>query len=129
MPSVLHLTLLGPPRIRLADRKVAELFPQKTQALLYYLAGTGQAQPRSTLATLLWGDSPETAARTNLRKALLGLRRNLGDYLLIDRQTVALRPEARVWVDVKAFETGVTAEIEAAPMIARRTAVDLYQGP
>jgi tetratricopeptide (TPR) repeat protein len=46
---------------------------------------TGQPQTRPALAALLWGDMSETAARTNLRKALANLRQVLGDYLDTDR--------------------------------------------
>jgi DNA-binding SARP family transcriptional activator len=104
---MLQLRLLDRPEIIRNGVSVAEALSSKAQALLYYLAVTGQPQSRSTLATLLWGDAPDEAARANLRKALSLLRENVGDYLDLDGQTVAFRANRSFWVDVVDFRARV----------------------
>jgi predicted ATPase/DNA-binding SARP family transcriptional activator len=124
----LQLRLLGSPKISLADGSVAETLSAKAQAILYFVAVTGQPQPRAVLASLLWGDMPEADARTNLRKALANLRQNLGDYLDLDSQTVTFKPDRPYWVDVTDFvaKVGLTSPLlDIEPLQA---AVDLYRG-
>ena len=83
------------------------MYCSKAQALLFYLAVTGTSQSRSTLAGLLWADMPEEDARTNLRQVLTNLRRVVGPYLTITRQTVAFNRESDYWLDVEVFQAGV----------------------
>ncbi len=52
---------------------------KKAQALLVYLALTGQPQSREHLATLLWGDRFDDQARNSLRQALFALRKAVGE--------------------------------------------------
>jgi len=65
----LTLTLLGGFRAHL-DPGAPLAFPtRKAQALLCYLAmPPGEAHPRDKLASLLWGSTVETTARTSLRQ-------------------------------------------------------------
>ncbi len=128
MDGTLQLRLLGSPKISLDDVSLAEALSAKAQAILYYLAVTGQPQPRSILANLLWGDLPEADARTNLRKALANLRERVGDYLDLDGQTVAFKPDRPYGVDVTDFVAKV--ELTSPPLDVGRLqeAVDLYQG-
>ncbi|HEX9925405.1 MAG TPA: hypothetical protein VGD99_22300 [Anaerolineae bacterium] len=93
--AMLQLKLLGQPEIILNGAALTNSIGGKAQAALYYLALTGRPQTRGTLAGLLWGDVPEALARTSLRKALTNLRQTMGDYLEIDRQSVAFNPEAQ----------------------------------
>jgi predicted ATPase/DNA-binding SARP family transcriptional activator len=123
----LELLLLGRPLIRLGGQELAESPPLKSQALLYYLAATGQPANRETLAALLWGDMPEAAARANLRLALSRLRRVVGDCLIQERQTVAFDFEQGAWVDARAF----AQTLHGGPTYsaaALRTATNLYRG-
>ena len=124
---MLRLKLLGHPEITIDDQSVTDVMSSKAQAVLYVLAVQGQPQSRSALAGLLWGDMPETSARTNLRKALADLRRTAGDYLDISRHEVAFQSGSDIRIDVARF----TANIEApdSPTIADlQQAVDLYRG-
>ena len=124
----LQLFLLGAPRITLHGAPLDDLTSAKAQALLFYLAVTGRTHTRAALAGLLWGDFPQKAARGNLRKALQHLREHLQPYLAIDRHTLALAPDADVWVDVAAFDAALQdAAVEEAPDRAER-ALDLYRG-
>jgi DNA-binding SARP family transcriptional activator len=54
------------------------LRPERAQSLLAYLMlRKGTAQRRAHLAALLWPDSSDALARTNLRKLVLEIRRAL----------------------------------------------------
>lgn len=124
----LRLKLLGTPKISLAEQPLAESLSSKAQAILYYLAVTGQPQPRIALATLLWGDLPESAARTNLRKALANLREVLGDYLELDHQEISFKSKEQLWVDVVEFEASVSALRQPTESQPLQEAVNLYGG-
>jgi len=70
--------------------------PRPVQSLLAYLVlNTGIAQRREKLAGLLWPDSTESNARSNLRHALWRLRKGLGtdpptrpDFVIADDFTI-----------------------------------------
>ena len=123
----LELLLLGRPLIRIDGQELVEAPPLKSQALLFYLAVTGQAASREALATLLWGEMPEATARANLRLALSRLRKVVGDCLVLDRHTVAFNFGPATWVDARVFaqivsgRTGQTAD-------ALRMATNLVRG-
>ena len=124
----LTLTLLGGFRAHL-DHGAPLSFPtRKAQALLSYLAlPAGQVHPRDKLASLLWGSTVETTARTSLRQTLYSLRRSLqraaGRPLRADGNVVSLDPGA-VTIDVVEFEQRVA---EGTPS-ALADAAALYQG-
>lgn len=125
--SSLHISLLGHPRILSGSERVTAL-RAKSQALLFYLATTGAAQPRSTLASLFWPLADEKQANTSLRTALTDLRRLIEPHLEVTRQAVSLRRES-LYLDVAQFDrllkrTG-NLEIDALQMQA---AVSLYGG-
>lgn len=95
----LRLLLLGRPRIELDGQSVAGQLPLKHQALLYYLAVEGGPVSRSQLATLLWEELDEGAARANLRGALTRLRRSLPEVLEADTHQLAFGHRVPLTVD------------------------------
>jgi DNA-binding SARP family transcriptional activator len=108
--SDLRLSLLGPPRIECAGKQ-ATIELRKAMALIIYLAVTDRCHSRDAVATLFWPDLDQSRARAGLRYALASLRKALGkdwaenEYpLAIDRETVGLNPQARVWLDVVEFQ-------------------------
>ena len=102
--SKLNLYLLGPPRVE-ADGAPLELKRRKALALLIYLAGTGEAQQRDSLATLLWPASGQRAARRALTRRVSELNKILGkDWLESDRERVGLRRHTDLWLDVAQFQ-------------------------
>ncbi|MEZ4861016.1 MAG: BTAD domain-containing putative transcriptional regulator [Caldilineaceae bacterium] len=103
----LELTLFGTPEIRWHGQIVTGFRSSKAQALLYYLAVTGRAQARPTLAGLLWGDQPEAAARTSLSKCLSNLRALVGDAVVVERQTVAFNRHHLYHLDTEHFLAGI----------------------
>lgn len=125
MSGELELYLLGKPEIRRSGQFVTDLVPLKGQALLYYLALLDRPATRPELAGLLWGEMPEETARTNLRLALSRLRKEMGDAVQADRQTVTLDPNEVRRLDVADF-LGRSAAGQPAAWAA---AAALYRGP
>ena len=125
----LTLNLLGGFRVRLGSGAPPFTLPtRKAQALLAYLAmPAGPAYRREKLASLLWGSTVETTARTSLRQTLYAIRKSLRGAdpqpLQLHANTVALDPAA-VSVDVEAFEEGMA---EATPS-ALAESLALYEG-
>jgi DNA-binding SARP family transcriptional activator/tetratricopeptide (TPR) repeat protein len=123
----LSLTLLGGFRACLGPATPLVLPTRKARALLAYLALPPGVAPRDKLATLLWGNTMETTARTSLRQTLYTLRKSLSDAdprpLAVDGETVTLDPNA-VTVDVREFERRAA---EATPS-ALAEAAALYEG-
>lgn len=82
-----ELHLLGAWSLRCDDRSVRlQLREQRVLAVL----GLRGPQSRGALAGLLWPDSPEDRARSNLRTSLVRLRRALGEAIGTGRDDVGL---------------------------------------
>ena len=124
--ALVQLALLGGFGLRRAKRGDVRLPTRKAEALLAFLAcHPGEKQPRDRLTALLWGDRGDRQARHSLSQTLLSLRQELGEadsLLLIDRETVALRPDA---VESDALEFRRLASLPGG----LRSALDLYRGP
>src|SRR5690349_17578625 len=126
MPA-LDLKLLGGFRVSRGASEVA-LPTRKVCALLAYLAmPPGRPRSRDELTTLLWGERPETQARTSFRQALATLRRTAArgsePIVVVDHDAVLLSPDA-VLVDVDCFEHLVaTGTVDALA-----EAAELYRG-
>lgn len=104
----LQINLLGKPEVWLDGALLSSFSTAKTEALLYYLATTGQSHSRETLAGLLWAEMPEAKARRNLTKSLSVLRRLLAPFLLIEAQQVGFDLEKAFELDVAALEAAVS---------------------
>ncbi|MDX1999047.1 MAG: AAA family ATPase [Thermoanaerobaculia bacterium] len=108
--GMLEIRLLGSFELHWNDQPVAGLESQSTRALLAYLAcHPDRALPRELLTNLLWPESPEAAARHNLRQALYNLRSTLGKagvtvpVIEATFRTLTFVPGQQVWVDVLAY--------------------------
>jgi DNA-binding SARP family transcriptional activator len=134
-PAPLRIRLLGELDLRAGDDPVSPLGSGRAESLLAYLVLHREAaQPRQRLAFLLWPDSSEPQARTNLRHLLHVLRRALPDpdrFLEVTARTIRWRDDAPAWLDVAAFEAAV-ARADGAPdedaVAALREAAELYRG-
>ncbi|MEX0272245.1 BTAD domain-containing putative transcriptional regulator [Leptolyngbyaceae cyanobacterium UHCC 1019] len=107
----------------------------RSQALLAYLLLNRHApQPRQRIAFHLWSDSTDTQARTNLRKELSYLRRDLPDaeqFLLVDAKTLQWQPNAQFTLDVAQFEKAIKVAQATDFNLAQTAleqAVELYRG-
>ena len=124
-PPVLRARLLGPMDLKFGERQLPPLDSARAESLLaYLLLHRDVPQPRQRLAFLLWPDSAEGQAHTNLRKVLHNLRRALPDadrLIEIGPRTLRWRPDAPLWLDVEQFERAVAGgQLEEA--------VQLYAG-
>ena len=83
------LNLLGPPSVvPPRGSPVRGVGASKCLALLAYLTLEAGPHTREELASLLWGDSPEGAARASLRQALKRVRAGVGDVLRVDHNAI-----------------------------------------
>ncbi|MBV9613894.1 MAG: AAA family ATPase, partial [Ktedonobacteraceae bacterium] len=92
----LHIHLLGDFLLVSGDIPVTTITVPRLQSLLaYLLLHRDTPQNRSHLAFLLWPDSTEAQAHTNLRKLLYQLRQAFPDidqFLYTDKQSLQWRP-------------------------------------
>ena len=90
------------------DRLVVE--SARGRALLGYLALHDGQQRRERVAFVLWPDSSEAQARTNLRHLLHTLRQSVPELdRLVDAtaQTLSWRRDETTWLDIAAFEAAL----------------------
>jgi len=102
----LAVYLLGPMRVLVDDQIIDAAFrTKKERALLAYLVFESHKQHRrEVLAELLWPGRPEGYARTNLRQALVGLRRALGnDVLSGNDEYLSYGLASSTWLDSQSF--------------------------
>ncbi|HOQ98335.1 MAG TPA: BTAD domain-containing putative transcriptional regulator, partial [Anaerolineae bacterium] len=108
MDETLRVRLLGGFRLVHGDVPVEGLDAPRLQSLVAYLLLHREGpQPRRHLAFLLWPDSDESQARTNLRNLLHYLRRALPEaarFVRLDAQALQWRPDAPYVFDVAEFE-------------------------
>ncbi len=83
-----QLSVLG--AVSLSTTEITLHPERKTVALLTYLALEGPT-PRSKLAGLLWPDSGESKARSNLRQLLSRLKKSIGAELVIPEEILRLQ--------------------------------------
>ena len=126
----LHIYLLGDLRIVDDAHSIIPLNSPRAQSLLAYMVlHAGEPLTRRHLAFLLWSDSSEDQARSNLRKLLHDLRRLLPEVdSLIEAQGPSLlwRRDAPYTLDVADFERSVEQATSAKEL---QQAVGLYRGP
>jgi predicted ATPase/DNA-binding SARP family transcriptional activator len=141
----LHLRLFGAFEVYLDGAPVTQFEAATARGLLAYLAvERAHPQPRTNLATLLWGFDAGATGMTNLRSSLRRVRSALGDegddpaHLQVAQDAIRLDPHTATWVDVQAFES-LLAQVKGhahhrlhhCPWCMARLseAVALYRGP
>jgi DNA-binding SARP family transcriptional activator/tetratricopeptide (TPR) repeat protein len=111
--------------LSLGEVQLPPLESARAESLLaYLLLHRDGPVPRQRLAFLLWPDSTERQAQTNLRKVLYTLRRALPEadrWLEIGARTLGWRADAPLDLDVEQFER-LLAEGQL------EEAVELYRG-
>jgi len=141
--SSLHISLFGDFRLVASETDVPTIadMPRLQSLLAYLLLHRTAPQSRAHLAFLLWPDSTEGQAHTNLRKVLYLLRQTFphtDSFLHIGRKSLSWQPSTQqnAWtLDVQDFERAVTQAEQAEhvhnPTAMRQAlvqAVDLYRG-
>ncbi|PDV97739.1 ATP-binding protein [Candidatus Chloroploca asiatica] len=130
MTVMLNLELFGHTRITYGGKQVTGFVSNKAEALLCYLAITGEAHSRDDLAALLWSEMPEAEAKANLRVVLCNLRQLFPEHMQINRKTVALRTDEACWIDALLFQRSVQTydATRSDAMSVLRDVVALYHG-
>ncbi|MFL7795226.1 MAG: BTAD domain-containing putative transcriptional regulator [Anaerolineae bacterium] len=148
----LEIRLLGAFQVTLDGEPLEGIRSDKTRALLAYLAvEDDRPHSRQALATLLWGEHSDEAARASLRSSLSNLRQRLvrqiipdSDSPLLDttRHAVSFNADpGTCWLDVAEFDALMDAcyvhmhahshrDLAHCPACIARLeqAVALYQG-
>jgi predicted ATPase/DNA-binding SARP family transcriptional activator len=125
MDGQLDICTLGGLTIYRDGAPFTDFDQRKVPALLVYLACTDRAQPREVLAELFWEERTQSQSLANLRVVLSNLRKTVGAFVSITRDT-AVMTTGGWWLDAVAFEECLT---EAAQNLTRlEEALDLYQG-
>ena len=102
----LEVRLLGVVDVVLDGRRLRAFNSLRLQRFLALLALRRDLQHRSRLAFELWPDSDERQARTNLRKLVHDFRQarpDIGEFVEIDNEIVALKPSGPIVIDVWRF--------------------------
>lgn len=125
-----RLSLLGAFRIEKNSRSIR--FPtRKSESLLAYLALYPEEHSREKISALFWGDTTDEQARHSLRTALLTVRKELGDDIIIaSRETIQLNPDLPLWVDVREiFDCrSLIADPSPAQIENLRSKIEHYRG-
>lgn len=113
-----RIELFGKFRIARGGEVVSAISTNRLKSLFSYLILHGDTpQPREHLAFLLWPDSDERQARTNLRQLLHHLRRALPNECGLlggDNQAVNFRRNPDCALDVSEFDAALTGAETAA---------------
>jgi predicted ATPase/DNA-binding SARP family transcriptional activator len=136
MVKKLQISLLGELTIRKGEIQVSGLPSRAAEALFIYLACRQKPITREKLAELLWAERSTPQALTNLRTILTALRRELDDYLIVTRDTLAFQPESNAVIDIFEFERGLkdlgfpdrASALSPSELETLRLTLDLYRG-
>ena len=114
---MLHVSLLGEQTI--ADDRAGSVRARSSRAIVlvaFLVVHAGSAQPRQRIAGLLWPESTDTQALTNLRRELHHLRQVLGDEasLVVTPRDLCWRDTSTCRVDVRVFDAERRAALVAA---------------
>ena len=127
----LSIFLLGPFSASLGDQPLYKFRTNKVQALLIYLVmDAEQVHRREALMSMLWPDLPQPSAQVNLRQTIYRLRQAIPEvsskkgqkavpFLISERQTVQINPEADFFLDVTAFSTKIERDPAQAVLLYR----------
>lgn len=138
--SKLSVRLLGGFSVELDGKPIAKFRSAKARALLAYLSTQPDIDhPRGKLATLLWGELPDDAAKTNLRIELSGLLTSLQQHnaLLVSRTAIRWQSHsaaANVDVDATTLQLAVKhflsqpTEAQRNDLKRVQAALDQYAG-
>jgi len=126
--DILHIQLLGEFRLVYGETLITTVNSPRLQSLLAYLLLHRKApQSRRHLAFLLWPDSNEGQARTNLRHAFHDLKHALpnGDtFLISDTLTLQWRSDAPFTSDVDKF----LSLLQTPSLLTLTEAAQCYRG-
>ena len=118
---MLEIRTLGGITLGVNGHTISDMGSRKAEAMLVYLVVEDRQLNRDVLAALFWPESTGEHASTSLRVALSILRKNIGDYLDISRDTVRIKLDAKVYLDLDDLkEKLASGQMEQA--------LEIYQG-
>src|SRR5438105_9782512 len=129
-PAELRIRTLGTPQVWLGEVPLT-FRRRKSLALLVYLALTGRAHGREVLASLFVDRASDAQAREQFRTTLNGLVEQVGTFLLVTRETIALdraQPSRLDADELQAATLGPSEGAAAADPRRLERAVALYEG-
>jgi len=125
MGETLEVRTLGGLTILHNGTAITGFDSRKVPALLVYLACAERPQSREVLAELFWEDRPQSQSQSNLRVALSNLRKTVGPFVDITRDTAGMSDGG--WqVDAFAFEERLTHAGKDPALLEK--AIALYRG-
>lgn len=117
---MLEVKLLGQFEVKLGG-KPAAIPSRPAQALFAYLIlNANAAHRREQLAGLLWPDTSDENARSNLRHALWRIRKAIETkqtYLITDDLSIRFDPDSQYWLDARAIDRVAGIETTADDLI------------
>jgi len=107
---MLEVRLLGGFEVRFGKDDIHFSGRPEQSLFAYLILNGGVPHRREKLTALLWPDSPEDAARENLRHVLWKIRKALSpppstDYLLVDGLAIAFDVTSSHWLDVTSIKS------------------------
>jgi len=111
MARDVQIVTLGRLAVEQDGEELTGFVSQKTQVLFAYLVAHPHVHQREVIAAQFWNNTNGPQAMKNLRTVLSSLQKQLGDYLLVDRQTVCVNKEAPIRFDVQDFDAALDAII------------------
>ena len=118
------LQLFGGFRLVGEDGKSASL-PDRSRALLAYLAVGSSPVPRPILAEVLSAEGSEQEQRTTLRQAVYLVRKVVADGAVLSAETDLALNDALVTADVRLFQRSIARGDDRS----LAEAIELYRGP
>src|SRR5258706_4708296 len=113
----MRINLFGNLRMSVAGRMVTAVNTNRLHSLIAYLILHGDTpQPRERLAFILWPNSSESQARTNLRQLLHHLKRALPaecNFLVTDHFGVRWRQDVPCAIDTVDFQAAIAGAANA----------------
>ena len=123
----LRIELLGHFRIAYAGHPVLGIHTRQQELLTYLILNRRRQPSRQQIASLLWAESSDSQALTNLRREIHNLRRSLPEadrFLAIESGDLRWRDGPSFTCDVYDFE----AAVEHGHLEALQQAAHFYQG-
>ncbi len=132
----MRIQLLGAIRLKIGDQQSIEFRGNRSRSLFTkLLLCSNQPVSRSVLASLLWPDSSDSQARTNLRRELHKLRQTHSEInasLVVSRESLQWQMSSDSECDVElflsqcnTFDCGKSRQIQ---LLSGGRALDVYRG-
>jgi DNA-binding SARP family transcriptional activator/lipopolysaccharide biosynthesis regulator YciM len=121
---MLAVRLFGSPQL-LLNGGVVSVPRRKSRALIYYLATRSEPISRERLLAFFWPDAERASGQQTLRSTLYGLRKALGEALVIDDDSVSLSTDSEV--DSRRLEQAVLHPTPSDNQVLV-SALELYRG-